>query len=176
MAFVLGSGGLSRLVFAVDTPNSHLEALTESYQERAEEEIPPGIRWFYCVGFGIALIFMAFISISHQHKDIEGLRLKKQWRLSGRLVVAVILICLPLAESLNSLELVGTVTGLVAFTLALELWATSCCKEKLCERSKPCKYTGHCPKAKLHALVKRGSKVDFVELGDDRHAGQTACM
>jgi hypothetical protein len=39
---------------------------------------------------GIALAFMALISISHQHKEIETLRLKKRWRLCGRFAVSVL--------------------------------------------------------------------------------------
>lgn len=172
MSYVLGSAGMARLVLAVDTPDSHLESLTELSQERAELEIPMGIRWFYCVGFGIALIFMGFIAISHEHKEIETLRLKKRWRLCGRFLVAVVIICLPLAEDrLDSLELVGIVTVLVVFCLGLELWASSCCKERLMERSKPCKYTGHCPKKELQRLLKKGSQVDFEMLADKKNEG-----
>lgn len=162
---------MARLVLAVDTPNSHLESLTELSQERAEAEIPMGIRWFYCAGFGIALAFMGFIAISHEHRESETLRLKKRWRLCGRFVVAVIIICLPLADGLDSLELIGTVTALVAFCLGLELWASSCCKERLMARSKPCKYVGHCPKKELRALLKRGSQVDFEVLADKKNEG-----
>jgi hypothetical protein len=171
MAYVLGSAGMARLVLAVDTANSHLDSLTELSQERAEAEIPMGIRWYYCAGLGIALIFMGFIAISHQHKEIETLRLKKKWRLCGRFAVAIVIICLPLAEELNSLELVGIVTALVAFCLGLELWASSCCKERLMERSRPCKYVGHCPKKELQRLLKRGSQVDFEVLGDKKNEG-----
>lgn len=55
MAYVLGSSGMAKLVLAVDTPNSHLDALTALYQQRAEAEVPMGIKWFYCVGFGMSL-------------------------------------------------------------------------------------------------------------------------
>lgn len=168
MAFVLGSSGLSKLVLAIDTENSHLDALTETYQHKAEEEIPMGIRWFYCAGYAIALTFMGFISCTHVHKHSPTLRFKKRWRLCGRFAIAVVLLCLPLAENLNSLELVGTVTGLVVFALGLELWAGSCNKEKLCQRSQPCKYFGHCQKKELEALVKRGKSVDLAQLSSDQ--------
>lgn len=180
MAFVLGSAALSRLVLAVDCPDSGIEALTETYQHRAEEEIPNGIRWFYCAGYAIALMFMGFISISHIHKHSPTLRFKKRWRLCGRFAVALTLILLPLAKSLNSLQLVGTVTGLIVFSLGLELWAGSCNREKLCQRSKPCKYIGHCQKKELERLVKRGGNVDMEELsgesGKRRNGGLTVCM
>ena len=96
--------------------------------------------------------------MSHVHKEIEGLRLKKRWRLLGRFTVAIILICLPLAESLDSLELVGTITALIVFCLVLEMWACSSCNDSLCWRSSPCKYTGHCGKKELEALVKDGKE------------------
>ena len=168
MAWVLGAGGLGKLVLAVDTPDSRLEALTELYQERSEEEIPAGIRWFYCAGFGMALMCMGFISISHVHKEIEGLRIRKLWRLTGRFVVAIILICLPLAENLNSLELVGTVTGLTVVVLCSELWAVSSCEDTLFSRSQQCKYTGHCGKKEMEALVRSGKEVDVEQLGSQR--------
>lgn len=165
MSFVLGAGALSRLVLAVDLPDSHLEGLTSTYRDRAEEEIAPGIRWFYCAGYGISMMCMGLISVSHVHREVDGLRLKKRWRLCGRFAVAVILICLPTAENLNSLQLVGTATGLIAFSLMLELWACSRCGEKLCQRSQPCKYFGHCGKRDLEALVKDGKEVDVEQLG-----------
>ena len=178
MAYVLGSSGLARLVFAIDTPNSHLEALTATYQGRAEEEISMGIRWFYCAGFAIALACMSVISMSHVHKEIEGLRLKKRWRLCGRFIVAIILLLLPLAEGLDSLELVGTVTGLIVFALILELWASSCRNECLYTRSKPCKYVGHCGKKDLEALVRGGKEVDVQQLSRDptKNSGLMVCI
>ena len=166
MAFVLGAGALARLVLAIDTPDSHLEALTETYQERAEPEIAAGIRWFYCAGYGIALACMNIISMSHVHKEMEGLRLKKRWRLCGRFLVAIVLICLPLAESLDSLKLVGTVTGLVVAALILEIWGFSCCNDTWCSRSRPCKYTGHCLKKELQAMIRHGKEVDPATLND----------
>ena len=154
MAYVLGGGALSRLVLAVDTPDSHLDALTETYQQKAEEHIPWGIRWFYCAGFSIALVFMGLISISHVHKEIEGLRWKKKYRLAGRYVIATIILLLPLARGLDSLELVGIMTALVSSALIVELWATSSCHECPWTRSTPCKYTGKVNKKDLQALLK----------------------
>ncbi|KAK5126641.1 hypothetical protein LTR85_009575 [Meristemomyces frigidus] len=168
MAFVLGGGALARLVVATDTPQSRLEDLTIAYQVRSESEIRVGIRWFYCVGYAVALAGMGFVSISHVHKEVEGLRLSKRHRLIFRFSVAIILACLPLADSLDSLQLVGTVTGLVVFTLVTELWACSSCHEKLTQRSKPCQYFGHCGKKNLEAYVKGGREVDVEELGSEK--------
>ena len=163
-AFVLGGGALSRLVVAHDTHGTSLEDLTETYHERSEEEVPVGVRWFYCAGFGIALACMTVISVSHVHKEIAGVRLRKRFRLAFRLAVSVVLICLPLATNLTSLELVGTVTGLIVLTLVTELWANSCCHDTLFARSKPCQYTGHCQRKDLEAMVKAGKEVKVEQL------------
>lgn len=157
-------------MLAVDTPDSHLEALTERYQEHAEEHVAPGIRWFYCAGFGIALIFMGLISVAHVHRNISGLRLRKCWRLCGRFAVGVVLICLPLAHDLHSTQLVGIVTGLVVFALGLELWADSSCEDSFfgdC-KSKKRRYWGHCPRKHLQAFVKEGKEVDHEMLRNQR--------
>lgn len=168
MSFVLGGGALARLVVATDTPQSRLNHLTATYQARSEAEISAGIRWFYCAGFAIALAGMGLISISHVHKEVEGIRLSKRYRLIFRFSVAIVLVCLPLADGLNSLQLVGTVTGLVVLTLVTELWACSSCHEKLMQRSKPCQYFGHCGKKSMEAYVKDGKEVSVEGLGSEK--------
>ncbi|TKA79689.1 hypothetical protein B0A55_04073 [Friedmanniomyces simplex] len=164
MAFVLGGGALARLVVATDTSTLKLEHLTPTYQVRSEPVIRQGIRWFYCGGFGIALACMGVISLSHVHKEVETLRLKKRYRIAWRFCIAAILVCLPLAEHLDSLQLVGTVTALIVFALATELWAVSCCKEKWTGRSRPARYTGMCPKNKIRAILRDGREVDVGDL------------
>ena len=125
MAYVLAGAALSRLVLATDCDNANMEDLTSDYFSKSEPELSRGIRWFYCAGLGIALLSMALISISHVHKDFDGQRLRKRVRLPIRVAVAVVLICLPLAESLNSLQLIATTTGLVMFTLAVDLYGST---------------------------------------------------
>lgn len=173
MAFVLAGAALSRLVVAHDTPSSHLEGLTEEYEERSTAEITQGIRWFYCAGLGVALALMGMIALSHVHKEAPGLRLKKRWRLMARFCVAIILICLPLAHNLNSLDLIGTVTALIVFVLVTELWASSCCTENLFQRSNPCQYVGQCGKKEMEAFVRGGKEVDFEKMhgGKDANGG-----
>lgn len=165
MSFVLGSGALARLVVASDTEYAHLDSLTEVYQERSEHHITDGVRWFYCAGFAIALLSMAVISLAHTHKSTTGQRLSKPWRLAIRLTVAVVIICLPLAHDLDSLQLVGTVTGLISFLLLCELLACSSSGDKLLARDKPCRYVGHCGKKDLQAYVHDGKSLDLDELG-----------
>jgi hypothetical protein len=64
MSYVLGGAALSRLVVARDCQDTSLEYLTEFYQEKSEEEMPSGLRWFYCAGFGIALFCMGTFPLS----------------------------------------------------------------------------------------------------------------
>lgn len=164
MAFTLAGAALSRLVVAHDTRNSRLDSLTTEYEDRSAAELEPGLRWFYCAGMGIALALMGMIASSHVHKEAPGLRLKKRWRLAARFCVAITLICLPLAENLNSLNLIGVVTALIVFVLIAELWASSCCTEKLFQRSKPCQYVGRCGKKEMDALVSQGKEVRLGNL------------
>lgn len=171
MSFILAGAALSRLVVAHDTSNAHLEGLTEEYEERSTEEITQGIRWFYCAGLGIALALMGAIALSHVHKEAPGLRLKKRWRLLARFAVAIVLICLPLAHELNSLELIGTVTALIVFVLVTELWASSCCTENLFQRSKPCQYVGRCGKKEMDVFLSGGKDVDFESDSKDANSG-----
>lgn len=176
MSFVLGGAGLARLVLANDAANSHRDWLTESFQSRSEEEIPDGIRWFYSAGFGVALFCMGVISLCHSHKHPEGgTRLTKRTRLTMRFVVVLILILLPLAHGLNSLDLVGTVTALLVVSLIVELWAASDVHETLFGRGETCRYTGRCQKKTLEAMVSEGGDVEVEELVDDkeRYRGAT---
>ncbi|KZF20755.1 hypothetical protein L228DRAFT_284697 [Xylona heveae TC161] len=99
MCFTLAGAALSRLVVAHDCPDVDPEKdLTAPYIERSEAEISPGLRWFYCAGLGIALGCMAIISMTHIHRSIPGQRLRKSYRLAVRFAVAIVLICLPLAD------------------------------------------------------------------------------
>jgi len=64
MSFVLGAAALSKLVVAHDCPNADLHDLTEHWMERSDEEVPYGLRWFYCGGLGLALFFMGMSFLS----------------------------------------------------------------------------------------------------------------
>lgn len=173
MTFVLGGAGLSRLVIAPDSPNSHVDWLTETYRERSEhvrDHLPIGIRWFYCGGFGLALMFMAIISISHVHREKEGtVRVTKKFRLVLRVAVAIVIICLSPAHHLNSLQLIGTVTGLLVLLLCLELWAASNAADRLFGRERACQYFRQCGRKDLQKMVKDGTEVDTKTLIKDKN-------
>ncbi|KAI9647287.1 hypothetical protein NHQ30_003670 [Ciborinia camelliae] len=168
MSYVLGSAALSKLVVATDCGDASLESLTEAYQAKSETEISDGLRWFYCSGFGIALFCMGIISACHIHKkDSHGIRLAKRWRMLNRLFVCIILICLPLARSLNSLQVISTVTGFVVWVLVLELWGMSCPDETFFGEEKKCGYTAKCKVSRrdLEEKGKKGDLVNVMELG-----------
>ncbi|KAG9037937.1 hypothetical protein FRB95_003330 [Tulasnella sp. JGI-2019a] len=126
MGFTISGAALSRLVAAHDCDDAELDSLTETYQARSEGEVLDGWRWFYCSGLAIAIISMAVISVSHVHIPIDTQRLRKRTRLTFRVIIGVIWLCLPLATSLNSLQLIGTTTALTVLVLAVDIWGQSC--------------------------------------------------
>lgn len=167
MSFVLGGGAMARLVLTTDTDNTHEDMLTETYQARSEHEVSQGIRWFYCVGFGLALLFMCMISISHTHKDLSGTRLIKRWRLCVRAAVAIVMICLPLVgDDLNSLDLIGIMTALIVFTTSVEAWGVTRKGSGFIVRRNPCSYVGNCGKKDLQAAMEKGGEIDVDTLGE----------
>lgn len=161
MSFVLSASALATLVRAHDSPDSPLESLYETFASRSEEEISQGLRWYYCSGLGLSLLFMSVISATHTHKKIPHQRLRKNTRLLFRGLVSIAIICLPLGEH-NSLELVGTTTGLVVAVLVVELVGVSCTGENIlwdtaCQKKKT-RYQGECDvkRAELEKLGEKG--------------------
>ena len=169
MAYVLAGAALSRLVLITDCANSNIEDLTEAYFAKSEHEISTGLRYFYCCGLGIALLSMTFISLSHVHKDFDGQRLKKRFRLPVRVAVGVILICLSVADSLNSLQLVATTTGLVVICLGVDLYGSTSIYDTFWRCTKQCKYRADCPikRRRLMNALKNGEPIKLSEVQDD---------
>ncbi|KAI9670122.1 MAG: hypothetical protein M1817_004459 [Caeruleum heppii] len=129
MSYILSASALSRLVVAHDCADAAEEDLTELYQVKSEDHLSDGLRWFYCAGLSIALASMGIISLTHLHKKIPHARLSKTLRLAIRFAVALTLLFLPLAHSLNSLQLISTTTGMVLFVLFTDLYGVSCVGE-----------------------------------------------
>ncbi|KAG8884560.1 hypothetical protein FRB97_003856 [Tulasnella sp. 331] len=125
MSFTLSAAALSKLVVAHDCGDASIDALTDVYQAKSIGDIPNGMRWYYCGGLAVALLSMATISVCHVHAPIDGQRLRKRTRLSFRVVIAIVLLCLPLAKSLNSLHLIGTTTALMILALTVDVWGQS---------------------------------------------------
>ena len=126
MSYVLAAATLSKLVLAHDCSDTDIETLGELYITKSVGEIPTGLRWYYCGGIGVSLLCMTIISLTHIHKRLRQPRFRKRPRLVVRACVAVIIICLPTADHLTSLQLISITTALVVFVLALDLFGNSC--------------------------------------------------
>ncbi len=185
MAYVLAGASLSKLVLAHDCNDTDVETLGELYVKRSEEKVPSGLRWFYCCGLGIALLCMsnyylqrsicassadlvAFISVSHIHKEIEGQRIPKKYRLAVRAALSIILLCLPLAHELSSLELISTTTGLVALAMSVDLYGSTSVHDDFWKDKRVCKYSADCSAKKrdIEAALKMGETIAVEELAE----------
>lgn len=200
MSYVLAGASLSKLVLAHDHHDNDLETLGDLYLNRSEDHIPDALRWFYCLGLGIALLCMsksfpppfpfqslhpspnlrlppALISISHIHKEIPGQRIAKRHRLVVRAAIAVILFCLPLAHKLNSLKLVATTTGLVALALAVDLYGSTSTNDSFWHDRSICKYSADCSAKKkdIETALKNGEKIQVEELAKGE-SGEKCCF
>ena len=175
MSYVLAASTLSRLVLAHDCSNADPETLGEDFIGRSVEHVDQALRWYYCGGIGMALICMSILSLCHIHKRLPKARLLKRPRLVIRVFCAITIICLPLATSLTSLDLIAITTSLVVFVLALDLygnssqgdafWTGGLCKEA----RKNCPYTADCKlgrqrREQLQKAMARGEKVGLADL------------
>ncbi|KAF5004952.1 hypothetical protein FDECE_8567 [Fusarium decemcellulare] len=171
MGYILASAGLSKLVLATDAANTNPEQLSEHYLNRAEGEIPNGIRYFYCHGLAIALLFMGVISWCHEHRVPATLRWSKTSRLVNRLAVCLIMFFLPLAKSLNSLNLISITLGLSAWVLLVELFGKSCRNDPFIGEKNGCsvRYSCKCSKKELRKAEPEKTRdmpvADVLELG-----------
>lgn len=125
MGYIVATSALSRLVLTTDVPNTNPEQLTEHYHELAEDHFGSGVRFFYCHGLAIALLCMAIIGMSHDHRDSDSHRLSKRYRMANRLVVVLVMFLLPLAKDLTSLSLISVTLGLTVWVLVVELWGAA---------------------------------------------------
>lgn len=157
---------MSKLVLATDCRDTRLEYLSHAYIERSESEVPTGLRWFYCAGLGIALLCMSIISMAHDHKEFDGQRIKKKYRIPNRIAVSIVLICLSLAESLSSLQLVSTTTGLVVYVLMVDVYGSTSIYDNFWKCTSQCKYRADCPLKKKVVVeaLKSGTTIKLEEL------------
>lgn len=117
---------------------------------------------------------MGIISISHLHKDADGVRISKKTRMMNRFAICIIFFALPTAKGLNSLQLVSVTTGLVIWVLLWELWGMSCPQESFFGEKKPCRYTARCKISKkdLETAVKDGQVVSVSSLSEKEDKGE----
>ncbi|KAL8739007.1 MAG: hypothetical protein Q9181_000289 [Wetmoreana brouardii] len=192
MSYVLAGASLSKLVLAHDCRDADPETLTEGYAGSSEGEIRPGLRWFYSVGLGVALLCMSkwqmyrksvrgcdrkadqgspgVISFCHVHKKFDGQRVTKRSRMAVRIAVAMVIICLPLAESLSSLGLISTTTGLIGLVLVIDLYGCTFVGESFLRDGRKCKYWADCPRRRRQAVdeaMKTGAMVNVEALAVD---------
>lgn len=169
MSFVLSASALAVLVRAHDCPDTPLESLFETFIARSEDHISDGLQWYYCGGLGISLFCLTVISFTHTHRKIPNQRLRKETRVVFRVVVSVIIICLPKAH-MNSLQLVATTTGLIVCVLFMELIGSSCWGENLFWEKNCCRdkasYEAKCKvrKEELEKSIKEGTVLNVEEL------------
>ena len=106
------------------------------------------------------------ISVAHVHKEFEGQRIKKRYRVASRIAVAVVLIFLPLADKLNSLQMVATTTALVVFTLIVDLYGSTSIHDSFWKDRRKCKYSANChmKKKDIEDAVKTGQIIEVEKL------------
>jgi low temperature requirement protein LtrA len=176
MSYVLAAATLSRLVLAHDSADADPEhTLGERYALLSRGEVESGMRWYYCGGLGFSLMTMALISFCHVHKKLRRLHIRKRVRLVIRCCIAVVIICLPLAHDLNSLDLISITTSLVVLVLILDIFGNSCQGNNFwtggfCEAQKRnCKYRAELKVDKkrqreVERAMKQGEKVRLDDL------------
>ncbi|RSL65072.1 hypothetical protein CEP53_003828 [Fusarium sp. AF-6] len=169
MGYILASAGLSKLVLATDAGGANAEQLSEHYSHRAEDEVANGIRFFYCHGLAIAMLFMGVIAYCHEHRKPATLRWSKTTRLANRFAVCIVMFLLPLAKSLNSLNLISITLGLTVWVLLVELFGKSCRNDPFIGEKKGCRVRYWCSKKdfeKANVDEKREMPVaEVLELG-----------
>ena len=117
---------------------------------------------------------MTIISYCHIHKKVTNVRITKSKRLIFRVFVSVILACLPLADHLTSLSLIGITCALFLVVLILDIFGNSCPGERFftggigrCPETR-CKYTarlkmGRKRKAELQKRLVEGEGVSLED-------------
>ena len=109
---------------------------------------------------------IGIISLCHVHKEFDGERIAKRYRLSVRLSVAIILIFLPLADAVSSLQLVSITTGLVLLTLMIDVYGSTSIHDEFWKCTSHCRYRATCPIKKKLVMdaVKTGRTVTLEEV------------
>jgi low temperature requirement protein LtrA len=127
MGYTLAATAMSKIVLAHDCSNADEGSLGEPFASRSLAEVSTGLRWFYCGGLSVALIFSCVISLSHIYKVSEDSRLSRESRLVFRCLAAIAILLLPLIpiEKLQSLALIGTTCSIMITALIVDLYGLS---------------------------------------------------
>lgn len=80
--------------------------------------------------------------------------------------MAIILIFLPLADSLNSLKLVSITTGLIVLTLMIDVYGSTSIHDDFWKCTTQCRYRANCHIKKKLAMdaVKKGATIRLDEV------------
>jgi hypothetical protein len=127
MGYTLAATAMSKIVLAHDCSNSDEGSLGEQFAAQSLAEVSTGLRWFYCRGLAVALLFSCIISLSHIYWISENSRLTRDVRLAIRCLAAIAILLLPLIpkERLQSLALIGTTCSLMIGVLIVDLYGLS---------------------------------------------------
>ncbi|GJN84822.1 hypothetical protein PLIIFM63780_008386 [Purpureocillium lilacinum] len=175
MGYIVATSALTTLVLASDVADANPAELAEPYSAHSEDHFGNAVRFFYCQGLAIALLSMTAISLSHDHRAPATLRWAKRYRLANRVAVCIIMFLLPLAHSLDSLELIGTTLGLSAWVLIVELFGDSCTDDPFIGEKEGChvRYLARCSKKDMEKAALAEADAPGVRNADvfelDRH-------
>jgi low temperature requirement protein LtrA len=127
MGYTLAATAMSKIVLAHDCSNADEQSLGEPYDSRSLDEVSTGLRWFYCGGLCVALVFSCIISLSHIYQASENCRLTRESRLIVRFTAAISILMLPLipVDRLQSLALLGITCSIIIGCLIADLYGLS---------------------------------------------------
>lgn len=127
MGYTLAATAMSKIVLAHDCSNADEESLAKPYDSRSLDEVDTGLRWFYCGGLCVALVFSCIISVSHIYHISSDSRLSRESRLLVRFVAAIVILMLPLVpkDRLQSLALMGVTCSIIIGCLIIDLYGLS---------------------------------------------------
>ncbi|KAL8287195.1 hypothetical protein RQP46_003647 [Phenoliferia psychrophenolica] len=90
----------------------------------SEEDTPPGMRWQFGGGLGIALLCITATGLLHRSLDPRGAsRLNQTERALARAVVSAIFILIPLAQVLSDLAFLFIYASVASALIVFEIWA-----------------------------------------------------
>lgn len=127
MGYTLAATAMSKIVLAHDSSDADETSLSEPYDARSLAEVSKGLRWYYCGGLCVALIFSSIISLSHLYNINGEARLTRESRLAIRLAAAIAILLIPLIpiEHLHSLALIGITCSIIIGCLIVDLYGLS---------------------------------------------------
>ncbi|KJZ73087.1 hypothetical protein HIM_07471 [Hirsutella minnesotensis 3608] len=126
MGYIVAASALMRLVMTEDVPDAWPEQVVPGQRSRIHAAFESSSRWLFCGGLAVTLFFMAVITLCHEHRRPQTMRCPKSWRIVNRLVVCVVMLCLPVCPGLRSLDLLAITLGISVWVLIFDIWGASC--------------------------------------------------